>query len=174
MPGWVSSMTLVENLEQGWRLLTAFRGVAPQVTGYETPFIKLGSRNQLGLLLSYQSPCCIAASLSRLFDFISGLAVQFSRCMALGTSICLSWNCDLRRATATVTAMCLSQTIQNLTKNSSHTLDLVFTSEQWLCDLQLGEPPCHGGITPWLLWDSLALQTIAEQLNPLDWSTTAV
>lgn len=53
----------------------AFKGTAPHVTGCESLFINLGSKDQLKSLAS----CCIATSLPERPDSISGLIVEIPR-----------------------------------------------------------------------------------------------
>lgn len=57
----------------------------------EILFIKLNARDQLGLLLLYQSPCCTATPVLELLNFIFGLAVEFLRFTVWGgeASVCL-------------------------------------------------------------------------------------
>lgn len=61
-----------------------FRCAALQIIGCKTFFIKLGFREQFGLLMLYQPPCCIVTSLLKLLEFIFQLIVEFSRLMVLG------------------------------------------------------------------------------------------
>lgn len=54
--------------------LLTIRGHAPQVSGFETLFLKLMGFGDF--LLFYQPPCCIATFLPELLEAISGLAVR--------------------------------------------------------------------------------------------------
>lgn len=71
---WAGGLALVI-----WESVWLFRGLTPQLSGCETPFLKLGSLGQLGSLLLYKPPCDVATSLPDLLEAISGLAVEFSR-----------------------------------------------------------------------------------------------
>lgn len=59
-----------------WESLTAFRDAMPQVSGNETLFVKLDSKDQLQLLLESNFP--------QHLDSTSGLAVELPRLMVLG------------------------------------------------------------------------------------------
>lgn len=86
VPSWVYGLAPAKTPGQvgrQWSVL-AFRGLALQVSGCEILFLKLDSWDQLGLLLLYQPPCCMATFLPELLEAISGLAVEFPRLMALG------------------------------------------------------------------------------------------
>ncbi|KAK9396605.1 RNA-directed DNA polymerase from mobile element jockey-like [Crotalus adamanteus] len=61
------------------------RGIpAPEVVGCESLLLKLGSRVQLGLLLTYLPPSCVATALPALLESVAGLAVEFPRLIVLG------------------------------------------------------------------------------------------
>lgn len=49
----------------------------------QTLILKMGSQDQLGFLLVPQSPCCMATSLPKLLEAISGILVLFHKHMVL-------------------------------------------------------------------------------------------
>lgn len=58
--------------------LTAIRGSAPQLLCCEILFLRVGSRDHLGLLILYQSPCYCLSSWTARF------VMEFPRIMVLG------------------------------------------------------------------------------------------
>uniref|UniRef100_A0A2D4IEU1 Endonuclease/exonuclease/phosphatase domain-containing protein n=1 Tax=Micrurus lemniscatus lemniscatus TaxID=129467 RepID=A0A2D4IEU1_MICLE len=67
-----------------WKNLCPRRVPAPEIVGCESLLLKLDSKVQLGLLLTYLPPSCIATALPALLEVIAGLAVEFPRLMVLG------------------------------------------------------------------------------------------
>lgn len=72
-----------------WEILVVFRDAAQQITGCETLFVKLDSRDEIGMPVLHQHPCCMAAFLLVLLDSVTKLAVVSKRLPA--TSTCLLW-----------------------------------------------------------------------------------
>lgn len=70
-----------------WEFLTASKRAVLQVSGYETLFTKLGSRDQLELLLLYQHLCYIATYLPELLYSISQLATIWLQSAFLGRRV---------------------------------------------------------------------------------------
>lgn len=105
--------------------LVTFRGLALQISGCESLFLKLSSQDQLALLLVYQPPCCKQTPCMR----SSLLSVEFPRLMVLGdfnlSSLGLSSEVA-QEFMATMMAMGLSQIIMGLTLDSSHMPDMIF------------------------------------------------
>lgn len=103
------------------------------VSGCEIQYLKLGSQDQLGVLLLYQSPCCIATSLLELLEAILQLAMEFSRLMILENFNLLSLVLVSEVAQefmTTMVAMGLTQIISDPAQDSSHMLDMIFKLEQ--------------------------------------------
>lgn len=126
MPSWVLGMSwaraAVVNVIQ--EFLTAFGSSALQVIRCEILFIKLGFRNQSELQLLYQPPCSTVTFLLELLDYISGLAVEFSRfgeLQSLGVGSEVAQGCMV-----TIMTMGLSQINQSLTWDNSQCI-------YWIC-----------------------------------------
>lgn len=72
---------MVVIIQYSWE---ASRYTASQINGYETLFTGLDSkRNQMGLLLLYQSPCCVMTFLYELPDCMVRVVVESPRLMNL-------------------------------------------------------------------------------------------
>ncbi|ETE56508.1 hypothetical protein L345_17781, partial [Ophiophagus hannah] len=120
--------------------LNSMEVTVPQIGGCESLLLRLGPGGQLGLLLVYLSPGCMAMALPKLLDILSGVVVEFPNHLVLGHFSLLS----LGEASSLV--------IQGLTHERGSTLDLVFISGHYPLSwtdhhlLQLDLPlatPCH-------------------------------
>lgn len=83
MLAWHVSPRLVSRVPLS-EMCPAFKGCGHHVSGCQILFLKLGSWNQVGLLLLHRPPCCLATPLPELLEAVSGLAVEFPKLLVLG------------------------------------------------------------------------------------------
>lgn len=99
----------------------------------QTLFLKMGSQDQLGLLLTLQPPCCIAMSLPKSLEAISGISILFLKRMVLNDFSLPSLSLASEVAQEFMISMMVMGLPQIITYpiwNSGHMPDLIFLLEQ--------------------------------------------